>query len=145
MRRRAKADWPDENLIAARQGLIKLLDHGHNSESRRWAAALRKVRLELRKLRDRYPEAFSSIIDHIVVCGGDYKSLLPPLTKVRISKEDLAQLLGDYRNAHHLGWGRLEYFEKVAEDGWLWGGVDVLQGNYHSGIWRTPDAVEALA
>jgi hypothetical protein len=88
------------------------------------------VRLELRKLLDRYPKAFAAVMEAVVASGGDLDSLLPPRSTLeRVSSEDLAQLLADYRNARHLGWGRLDYFKKVADDGWPWGAVGVLEGN----------------
>lgn len=143
MGKRGNAEWPDEKIIAAKLELRKLLDQRSNPEWPNWAEEIRAVRLELRKLLDRYPKAFPAVMRCIVESGGDYDSLLPPRSLKRVSREDLAQLLADYRNAHDLGWGRLDYFKKAAEDGWHWGSVGVLEGNYDSGTWRTPDAIEA--
>src|SRR5262249_14974251 len=69
--------------------------------------------------------------------------ILPPRSSERISNEALAQLLADYRNARDLGWSRLDYFKKAAEDRWPWGDVSPLYGGYHSGVWNTPDAIGA--
>jgi hypothetical protein len=143
MAKRSNTDWPDEKLIAAKRELIKSLGRPRNPEWPNWAEEILTVRLELRKLFDRYPKAFEAVMGVLGVSAEDWEELLPPRSSNRISREDLAQLLGDYRNARDLGWGRSDYFTKVAEDGWPWGGVGVLEVNYHSGIWNTPEAVEA--
>ena len=43
-----------------------------------WALEIRQVRLELRKLLDRYPKAFAAVMEAVVASGGDLDSLLPP-------------------------------------------------------------------
>lgn len=143
MSKRGNAEWPDKKIRAAKLQLRKLFDQRRDPEWPNWAVEIRDVRLELRKLLDRYPKAFHALMRYIVESGGDYESLLPPQSPKRISREDLAQLLADYRNALDLGWGRLDYFKKTAEDGWHRGSVGVLEGSYDSGTWRTADAIEA--
>jgi hypothetical protein len=143
MAKRSPAEWPDEKLISAKRELIKLLGRPRNAEWPNWAQEIRAVRLELRKLFDRYPKAFGAVMSVLGVSVEDLDEVLPPRSSNRVSRTDLAQLLGDYRNARDLGWGRLDYLRKAAEDGWHWGGVSVLEGNYQSGIWNTPDAIEA--
>jgi hypothetical protein len=138
---RSATEWPDKTLIAAKLELMKSIRPPNKAESN-WAEEIRTVRLELRKLLDKYPQAFAVVMNQMA-SGEDWDQLLPPRSSERVAKEDLAQLLADYRNARDLGWSRLDYFKKVAEDRWPWGGRSCLYGGYHSGIWNTPDAVEA--
>jgi len=135
------AEWPDKGLIAAKLELCKLIPRPTNDDLR-WADEIRAVRLGLRKLLDRYPRAFAAVIN-LITSVADMDQVLPPRSSDRVCKESLAQLLADYRNAQALGWSRLDYFKKAAEDRWPWGSVSCLYGGYHSGLWITPDAIEA--
>jgi hypothetical protein len=109
----------------------------------RWEREIRQVRLELRKLLDRFPEAFAAVLEMLVASRGNWTLLLPPRASARVPRINLVHLLADYRNAQDLGWTRLDFFNKRAEMPLPWGDFNPLEGNYHSGLWSTPDAVEA--
>jgi hypothetical protein len=91
----------------------------------------RAVRLALRRLYDNYPEALSSVMDDVIRNGKNWLKMLPPRSAKRVGRDTYAALLADYRNARELGWSRLDFFRRHAEEGCSWGGV------YHGGTWGT--------
>ena len=145
MSKRGNAEWPDKKIIAAKLQLRKLFDQRRDPEWPNWAVEIGDVRLELRKLLDRYPKApCHHLMAYIKTRAREaVNRCCLPNPRKEFPGGSLAQLLADYRNALDLGWGRLDYFKKTAEDGWHRGSVGVLEGSYNSGTWRIADAIEA--
>src|SRR5688572_6839721 len=97
----------------------------------------RVVRLAFRKLLERYPEAFISVIRDITLNGEHWQKLLPPRDQKRITPVTLAMLLADYRNAKKLKYTREKFLARSAEEGCAWGGP------YHGGTWENEETIKS--
>jgi hypothetical protein len=97
----------------------------------------RVVRLALRKLLDRYPDAFVSVMRDMISNDEHWQKLLPPRDDKRITPTTLAMLLADYRNAKKLKYTREEFLARSAEEGCAWGGP------YHGGTWENEETIKS--
>jgi hypothetical protein len=99
----------------------------------------RAMRLALRKLYDRDPEAFVSVIGQCFPDGKFREYRLPPRDgKSRVDARTLTPLLADYRNANRLlGMTREAYLSRMARDGFHYG------NRYFEGVWRSVEAIKS--
>jgi hypothetical protein len=93
---------------------------------------------EMRKLYDRYPEAFEDLMRHLISAGDDWPDRLPPMEgkgdkPVQVDRWSMACLLICYRLRPRT---REQFLNWAADVGWGYG------GQYFSGQWRNAATIE---
>lgn len=99
-----------------------------------------EMKRDMRRLYDRSPKAFTSVMNELMAAGEQWLKHLPPMetgagTKpIEVDKNALALLLADYRNRPK-GWTKERFLERLASEGASFGTA------YVRGRWENADTI----